>query len=154
MWNISFIGLTLKSLLTENPSKRFIAQNGGNSHKHRILGEPGADVTIPVPVGVTVVNDFGQVLGKNENTYVEQDLFSKCLTMLFYVWHLHSGHVKTFLHWNILYIILWPLLTWYFMYLPPTHYWLQWNCRKVYFMITLFILLQMTNFACLYNFSN
>jgi Predicted GTPase len=52
-------------LLTENPSKRFIAKNGGNSHKYRILGEPGADITIPVPVGVTVVNDFGQVLGKN-----------------------------------------------------------------------------------------
>jgi len=69
--------VTLRSLLTENPSKRFIAQNGGNSHKHRILGEPGADITIPVPVGVTVVNDFGQVLGKNENTYVEQDLISK-----------------------------------------------------------------------------
>lgn len=90
--------MTLRSLLTENPSKRFFAQNGGNSHKHRILGEPGADVTIPVPVGVTVLNDFGQVLGKNENTYAEQDLFSKCLTMLFYVQHLHSGHVKTFQH--------------------------------------------------------
>lgn len=91
--------MTLRSLLTENPSKRFIAQNGGNSHKHRILGEPGADITIPVPVGVTVVNDFGQVLGKNENTYVEQDLMiSKCLTMLFYVRHLHIGNVKTFQH--------------------------------------------------------
>ena len=87
--------MTLRSLLTENPSKRFIAQNGGNSHKHRILGEPGADITIPVPIGVTAVNDFGQVLGKNENTYVEQDLISKCLTMLFCVWHLHSGHVNT-----------------------------------------------------------
>jgi len=91
--------VTLRSLLTENPSKRFIAQNGGNSHKHRILGEPGADITIPVPVGVTVVNDFGQVLGKNENTHVEQDLMiSKCLNMLFYVRHLHSGNVKTFQH--------------------------------------------------------
>jgi GTPase involved in cell partitioning and DNA repair len=55
-------------LLTQNPTKRFIAKNGGNSHKNRILGEPGADITIPVPVGVTVLNDFGQVLGKNENT--------------------------------------------------------------------------------------
>lgn len=90
--------MTLRSLLTENPSKRFIARNGGNSHKYRILGEPGADITIPVPVGVTVVNDFGQVLGKNEITYIEQDLISKCLTMLFYVRHLHSGHVKTIEH--------------------------------------------------------
>jgi GTPase involved in cell partitioning and DNA repair len=60
--------VTLRSLLVENPTKRFIARNGGNSHKNRILGEPGADITIPVPVGVAVVNDFGQVLGKNENT--------------------------------------------------------------------------------------
>lgn len=57
-------GVTLRSLLTENPTKRFSAQNGGNSHKNRILGEPGADITIPVPVGVTVANDFGQVLGE------------------------------------------------------------------------------------------
>ena len=98
--------MTLRSLLTENPSKRFIAQNGGNSHKHRILGEPGADITLPVPVGVTVVNDFGQVLGKNENTYIEQDVISKCLTMLFCVWHLHSCHVKTFQHLHISYKIL------------------------------------------------
>lgn len=57
-------GVTLKSLLNKNPTKRFIAANGGNSHKNRILGESGADITIPVPVGVTVLNDFGQVLGE------------------------------------------------------------------------------------------
>ncbi|XP_021930491.1 GTP-binding protein 10 isoform X2 [Zootermopsis nevadensis] len=39
-------------------------ENGGNSHKNRILGEPGADITIQVPPGVTVWNDFGQVLGE------------------------------------------------------------------------------------------
>ncbi|XP_021930492.1 GTP-binding protein 10 homolog isoform X3 [Zootermopsis nevadensis] len=55
-------GVTLKSLITRNPTKRFIAENGGNSHKNRILGEPGADITIQVPPGVTVWNDFGQVL--------------------------------------------------------------------------------------------
>jgi GTPase involved in cell partitioning and DNA repair len=60
-----FKGVSLKSLLNENPSKRFIAGNGGNSHKNRILGESGADVTVPVPIGVTVINDYGQVLGKN-----------------------------------------------------------------------------------------
>jgi GTPase involved in cell partitioning and DNA repair len=59
--------MTLKSLVTQNPTKRFIAGNGGNSHKNRILGETGADIIIPVPVGITVRNDFGQVLGKNEN---------------------------------------------------------------------------------------
>jgi GTPase involved in cell partitioning and DNA repair len=62
-----FKGVTLKSLLNENPSKRFVAGNGGNSHKNRILGESGADLVIPVPVGVTVLNDFGQVLGKIRN---------------------------------------------------------------------------------------
>lgn len=59
--------MTLKSLLTRNPAKRFIAENGGNSHKNRILGEPGADIIIPVPLGVTVRNEFDQVLGKSEN---------------------------------------------------------------------------------------
>jgi GTPase involved in cell partitioning and DNA repair len=63
-----FKGVTLKSLLNKNPTKRFIAGNGGNSHKNRILGESGADITIPVPVGVTVYNDFDQVLGKIGNT--------------------------------------------------------------------------------------
>jgi GTPase involved in cell partitioning and DNA repair len=59
--------VTLKSLLSQNPAKRFFAGNGRNSHKNRILGETGADIIIPVPLGVTVQNDFGQVLGKNEN---------------------------------------------------------------------------------------
>jgi GTPase involved in cell partitioning and DNA repair len=54
-------------LLNKNPSKRFIAGNGGNSHKNRILGESGADLIVPVPTGVTVLNDFSQVLGKNRN---------------------------------------------------------------------------------------
>jgi hypothetical protein len=54
-------------LLNKNPSKRFIAGNGGNSHKNRILGESGEDLIIPVPIGVTVLNDFSRVLGKNRN---------------------------------------------------------------------------------------
>ena len=47
-----------------SPNKRFIAANGGNSQKNRLLGEPGASLTIPVPVGITVVDDSGRVLGK------------------------------------------------------------------------------------------
>ncbi|XP_069690664.1 GTP-binding protein 10 homolog isoform X2 [Periplaneta americana] len=57
-------GTTLKSLLNENPTKRFVAGNGGNSSKNRILGEQGANKIITVPVGITIVDDYGRVLGE------------------------------------------------------------------------------------------
>ncbi|PSN39091.1 GTP-binding protein 10 [Blattella germanica] len=55
-------GENLKKIVVANPIKRFIAGSGGNSSKHRLLGELGADLVIPVPVGVTIVDEFGRVL--------------------------------------------------------------------------------------------
>ncbi|KAJ9573958.1 hypothetical protein L9F63_008648, partial [Diploptera punctata] len=57
-------GASLKKLKNMNSSKRFIAGNGENSQKNRLLGKRGANITVPVPVGITIVDDFGHVLGE------------------------------------------------------------------------------------------
>uniref|UniRef100_A0A0A9Z9B9 GTP-binding protein 10 n=1 Tax=Lygus hesperus TaxID=30085 RepID=A0A0A9Z9B9_LYGHE len=55
---------TLKSVAKANPSKRVVASHGENSLKNRILGLKGNDVTIEVPLGITVYNEMGQALGE------------------------------------------------------------------------------------------
>ncbi|XP_064613860.1 GTP-binding protein 10-like [Liolophura sinensis] len=54
---------TLKHVHSANPSKRFIAGNGDNSSKRKLVGDAGADCIIKVPVGVTVKNNIGRVIG-------------------------------------------------------------------------------------------
>ncbi|KAK6165933.1 hypothetical protein SNE40_022739 [Patella caerulea] len=55
--------LTLSDVRNNNIKKRFLAQNGLNSRKFRLLGEPGEDLNIPVPVGVVLRTDEGRQLG-------------------------------------------------------------------------------------------
>jgi len=43
-------------------TKRVIAEDGGHSRKHQLLGETGSDVIINVPQGITVSTDEGVVL--------------------------------------------------------------------------------------------
>lgn len=52
-----------QDLVDVNPTKRYTAGTGANSSKKMLIGNPGEDQIIPVPIGVTVSNDEGRVLG-------------------------------------------------------------------------------------------
>ncbi|XP_076361091.1 GTP-binding protein 10 [Tachypleus tridentatus] len=54
--------IELKYIKDKWPDKRFKAGIGQNSRAYRILGEPGEDLIIPAPVGLTVVSEHGRVL--------------------------------------------------------------------------------------------
>jgi serine/threonine-protein kinase OSR1/STK39 len=65
----------LKAVEKQIPKKRFLAEGGGNSSKLKIVGEPGRDLEVPSPVGVSVVTDEGRVLGEilsKEDRYAVQ----------------------------------------------------------------------------------
>ncbi|XP_060608542.1 GTP-binding protein 10-like [Ruditapes philippinarum] len=53
----------LKELPELNPAQRYTAQTGSDSSKRLLLGPPGEDEIIPVPVGVTVATDEGRIIG-------------------------------------------------------------------------------------------
>ncbi|KAK2156770.1 hypothetical protein LSH36_205g00015 [Paralvinella palmiformis] len=55
---------TLKKLIGQNPKKRFVAEPGCNSRARAIFGQPGSNLLIPVPTGIVVRTDSGQVLGQ------------------------------------------------------------------------------------------
>ncbi|XP_063231944.1 GTP-binding protein 10 homolog [Bacillus rossius redtenbacheri] len=57
-------GCSLRDVVRRHPTKRVAASGGGNSQARRILGEPGTDVTVQVPVGVSVIDDCGRNLGE------------------------------------------------------------------------------------------
>ncbi|XP_018574706.1 GTP-binding protein 10 homolog isoform X2 [Anoplophora glabripennis] len=44
--------------------KRYIAKNGRHSSHNFILGTPGEDLKFEVPVGVTLITDFGKKIGE------------------------------------------------------------------------------------------
>lgn len=54
---------TLAQTLSKNREKRYRAQNGIHSAQHRIIGEQGEDIVIPVPAGITVTTDNDRNLG-------------------------------------------------------------------------------------------
>jgi len=53
----------LKKIIKQHPTKRITAGSGGDSRKIRLLGEIGDDVSIKVPLGVSVTTDEGEQLG-------------------------------------------------------------------------------------------
>ncbi|XP_018321946.1 GTP-binding protein 10 homolog isoform X3 [Agrilus planipennis] len=54
----------LEHVLNEHQSKRIFASHGTDSSQKYILGPPGEDVKVEVPVGVTVYTDEGKRLGE------------------------------------------------------------------------------------------
>jgi len=56
--------ITLAQVLKKNHTRLYKASPGENSHVHRLVGEAGADLVIPVPVGVTVYSQTGVKLGE------------------------------------------------------------------------------------------
>lgn len=51
----------LKKLISQSPS--FRAGNGADAARRSVLGEPGNDVRIPVPLGVSVTDEDGRGIG-------------------------------------------------------------------------------------------
>nr|CAD7202630.1 unnamed protein product [Timema douglasi] len=58
----------LKSVSKKHSSKRVLAGHGGHSHKNRVLGCPGEDQYVEVPLGVTIIDEHGRVLGDLDKT--------------------------------------------------------------------------------------
>lgn len=56
--------LSLNDVVKQHKTKRLVAVNGKNSSHNFILGPPGADATMQVPVGVSVYTDEGKNLGE------------------------------------------------------------------------------------------
>jgi len=56
--------ITLAQTLKKNHTRLYKASPGENSHIHRLAGESGADLVIPVPVGITVYSQTGVKIGK------------------------------------------------------------------------------------------
>ncbi|EEC05638.1 GTP-binding protein 10 isoform X1 [Ixodes scapularis] len=53
----------LKDIITKYPDKTIKAGHGGNSKSTQILGPDGHNVVVNVPVGVSVFNGFGHLIG-------------------------------------------------------------------------------------------
>jgi len=56
--------ITLAQTLKKNHTRLYKASPGENSHIHRLAGESGADLVIPVPVGITVYSQTGVKIGE------------------------------------------------------------------------------------------
>ncbi|ODM95445.1 GTP-binding protein 10 [Orchesella cincta] len=55
---------TLKKICEKYSSRRFLGNHGADAKFFCLYGEPGKPVTFPVPVGVSVVTEFGHKLGE------------------------------------------------------------------------------------------
>lgn len=55
--------ISLKDVVNKKPNKRYIAGEGEHSRKYRILGRPGEDLTIDVPIGISVINQNNILIG-------------------------------------------------------------------------------------------
>lgn len=55
--------ISLKDVVNKKPNKRYIAGEGEPSRKYRILGRPGEDLTIDVPIGISVINQNKILIG-------------------------------------------------------------------------------------------
>lgn len=56
--------VTMRSLASATHGKMIKASNGCNSERKGIIGKPGDDVTIDVPVGISVFSRNGILKGK------------------------------------------------------------------------------------------
>ncbi|KAK7834822.1 hypothetical protein U0070_022793 [Myodes glareolus] len=64
VWVIAHKHMTLKQLKNKYPQKRFVAGGGANSRVSALKGSKGKDCEIPVPVGVSVTDENGRVIGE------------------------------------------------------------------------------------------
>ncbi|KAM9310808.1 GTP-binding protein 10 [Pholidichthys leucotaenia] len=63
VWVVASKNMTLKKIKDKYPQKRFIGGVGVNSSVRALKGEKGKDSEILAPVGITVTDDGGRILG-------------------------------------------------------------------------------------------
>ncbi|XP_023400217.1 GTP-binding protein 10 isoform X3 [Loxodonta africana] len=64
VWLVAEKKMTLKQLKDKYPQKRFVAGGGANSRVSALKGSKGKDYDIPVPVGISVIDENGKVMGE------------------------------------------------------------------------------------------
>ncbi|XP_068829295.1 GTP-binding protein 10 isoform X2 [Capricornis sumatraensis] len=64
VWVVAHNKMTLKQLKDKYPQKRFVAGEGANSRVSALKGSKGKDCEIPVPVGVSVTDENGKIIGE------------------------------------------------------------------------------------------
>ncbi|XP_063099160.1 GTP-binding protein 10 [Cavia porcellus] len=64
VWVVAHKKITLKQLKDRYPQKRFVAGGGTNSRINALKGSKGKDCEIPVPVGISVTDENGKIIGE------------------------------------------------------------------------------------------
>ncbi|KAM6201223.1 GTP-binding protein 10 [Rhynchocyon petersi] len=64
VWVVAEKNMTLKQLKDRYPQKRFVAGVGANSRVSALKGSRGKDFEIPAPVGISVTDENGRVIGE------------------------------------------------------------------------------------------
>ncbi|XP_017392027.1 GTP-binding protein 10 isoform X2 [Cebus imitator] len=64
VWVVAQNRMTLKQLKDRYPQKRFVAGVGANSKISALKGSKGKDCEIPVPVGISVTDENGKIVGE------------------------------------------------------------------------------------------
>ncbi|XP_027703673.1 GTP-binding protein 10 isoform X1 [Vombatus ursinus] len=64
VWVVAKKRMSLKKIKDKYPQKRFVAGEGANSRISALKGEKGLDYEISVPVGITVTDERGQIIGE------------------------------------------------------------------------------------------
>ncbi|KAM9650678.1 GTP-binding protein 10 [Trichechus inunguis] len=64
VWVVAEKKMTLKQLKDRYPQKRFVAEGGANSRVSALKGSRGKDCDIPVPVGISVIDENGKIIGE------------------------------------------------------------------------------------------
>ncbi|XP_078199020.1 GTP-binding protein 10 isoform X9 [Callithrix jacchus] len=64
VWVVAQNRMTLKQLKDRYPQKRFVAGVGANSKICALKGSKGKDCEIPVPVGISITDENGKIIGE------------------------------------------------------------------------------------------
>ncbi|KAM8771293.1 GTP-binding protein 10 [Rhynchonycteris naso] len=64
VWVVAHKKMTLKQLKDRYPQKRFVAGEGANSRVSALKGSRGKDCEILVPVGISITDENGKIIGE------------------------------------------------------------------------------------------
>ncbi|XP_066095639.1 GTP-binding protein 10 [Saccopteryx bilineata] len=64
VWVVAHKKMTLKQLKDRYPQKRFVAGEGANSRVNALKGSRGKDCEILVPVGISITDENGKIIGE------------------------------------------------------------------------------------------
>ncbi|TKC42941.1 hypothetical protein EI555_016812, partial [Monodon monoceros] len=64
VWVVAHNKMTLKQLKNKYPQKRFVAGEGANSRVSALKGSKGKDCEIPVPLGISITDENGKIIGE------------------------------------------------------------------------------------------